>query len=160
MGLRAVINKSCATGQVTIPPDLLRDLADGSALEPVPLGQRERGKVKILDPADYPTDLIQAVFELMRLHRNFRAAWIFGAMEAKAEPANARGYQLLLLMEPRDAVIFHDLNMTVAAFRAKTHEVGLGLIDENDANFIEQLFRKAPPFYIAADYTRPPGALV
>jgi len=159
VGLRAVINKSCATGQVTIPPDLMRDLADGSALAPIPLGEREHGKLKILNPADYPTDLIQPVFELLRRHRNFRAAWIFGATDAKPQPASGRGYQLLLLMEPRDAVIFHDLNMTVAAARPKTHEVRLGLLDEKDVNFIEQLFRKAPPFYTAADYTWRPGSL-
>jgi len=84
-----------------------------------PPGEREHGKLKILNPADYPTDLIQPVFELLRRHKNFRAAWIFGATDAKPQPASGRGYQLLLLMEPRDAVIFHDLNMTVAAARRR-----------------------------------------
>jgi hypothetical protein len=30
--LRAVINELCATGEITLPPNLMRDLADGSAL--------------------------------------------------------------------------------------------------------------------------------
>jgi hypothetical protein len=32
--LRAIINKSCATGELTIPPDLMRGLADGTTLKP------------------------------------------------------------------------------------------------------------------------------
>jgi hypothetical protein len=160
VGLRAVINKSCATGQVLIPPNLMRDLADGSALAPMPLGERQHGKAKILNPADYPTDLIQPVFELLRLHRNFRAAWVFGGTEAKAQPEKGRSYQLLILMQPRDAVIFHDLSMVVAGLRPKVHELGVGLIDEKDLDSIKQLFRKAAPFYTAADYTRPPEVAV
>ena len=57
LGWMAAINKSCATGEVIIPPELMRDLASGKALAPRGMGS---GKVKqielnILDPADYPT---------------------------------------------------------------------------------------------------------
>jgi hypothetical protein len=37
-------------------------------------------------------------------------------------------------------------------------KTGLGLVDETDADYIAQLFRQATPFYVAADYRRPPGA--
>jgi len=40
--LRAVINKSCATGELIIPPNLMRELADGTALQPLPSKEEER----------------------------------------------------------------------------------------------------------------------
>lgn len=153
--LRAVINKSCATGEVTILPNLMRDLADGTALKPQPTGPPARARLKKLDPANYPTDLIQPVFEFMRLHRNFRAAWVLGFADTEPQPANGRGYHLMFLMDPRDEQVFHDLNLIVQAARAKTDDVQLGQLDETDPNYIAKVFREATPFYIAADY-RPP----
>ncbi|MGH7953709.1 MAG: SseB family protein [Limisphaerales bacterium] len=150
-GLRAVLNKGCATGEIVIPANLMRDLADGSALKPSPVkSQSETKALKILNPADYPTDLIQPAFEFMRRHKHFRAAWIFLNGE------NPARYQFLILMHPQDATLFHDLNMTIQAARVKTKdEVELGLLDEKDSESIAQLFKQAPAFYIAADYTQP-----
>jgi hypothetical protein len=156
--LRAVINKSCGTGQIIIPPDLMRDLASGKALAPLPLGQErhKKGVLKIINPADYPTDLIQPVFEFMRRHAGFRVAWIFDSSKVVDKPVAGRCYQFLFVMQPRDEVIFHDLNMTIQAARAAADEVGLGLLDETDENYIAKLFRQAPPFFKAPDY-RPPN---
>jgi hypothetical protein len=155
--LRAVINKFCATGAITIPPNLMRDLADGSALRPLPPGERLHDPLQKLDPADYPTNLIQAAFEFMRRHRNFRAAWIFrpGAGEPEPEPVNGHRYQLLFLMDPRDERVFHDLNLVAQASLGKTDQVRLGLLDEADTAFIARAFREAQPFYVAADYHPP-----
>jgi type III secretion system (T3SS) SseB-like protein len=151
-GLRAVINQSCATGEITIPPDLMRDLADGSALKPPPEKEEQKqARLKILSPADYPTNLIQPVFEFMRLHKNFRAAWIFLCGKI---PAN--GYQFLFLMQPQNEAIFNDLNITVQAARSKTKDkVELGMLDEQDVDYIAKLFRQVPAFYVAADYKPP-----
>lgn len=54
---RSVINKSCATGELTLLPNLMRDLADGTVLKPLPADKEERRTLQILNPADYPTDL-------------------------------------------------------------------------------------------------------
>ncbi len=156
--LRAVVNKGCATGELTIPADLMRDLADGSAFKPVPEEAPKQGRLKILNPADYPTNVIQPVFEFVRRHGNFRAAWVFDATLCVDVPAKGRAYQLLLLMSPRDKVIMHDLNLIVQSARAKEDIVGLGLIDETNAAYIEQLFRQASPFYQAADDCPPSSA--
>lgn len=157
--LRAVVNKNCATGEVIIPPNLMRELANGKALKPLGLGGK-RAKplaVTILDPADYPTYLIQPVFELMRQHRNFRAAWVFGPPADMAQPGKARVYYLMLLMEPRDEVLFHDFNMVVQAARGEACEVEMGVAEETNPEYVANLFRQAKPFYVAADY-RPPSA--
>jgi hypothetical protein len=161
-GLHAVLNQACATGSIVVPPDLMRDLANGRALEPIVPDKQMHGALTILDPADYPTDLIQPLFELMRQHAQFRAAWVFAFPSAEKPPASRPRYQLLILMDPRDEVIFHDLNMTLSAAERdeEAAKTGLGLIDETDAAYIAELFRQAPAFYIAADYRRPPGAKV
>jgi len=153
----AIINKGCATGSITIWPDLMRDLVSGAAFKTSALSQGDKleQKVDLLDPADYPTDLVQRAFESFRRHKNFRAAWVFGG-----EKDGKRGYHLLTLMDPRDEAIYHDFNLTVHANHSKAYEIFLGLLDERDQAYVENFFRQAKPFYVAADYPLPPGAKV
>jgi SseB protein N-terminal domain/SseB protein C-terminal domain len=157
--LRAIVNKSCATGSVVIPPDLMRDLANGTALKSSSLDRPTVEKVlSRLDPADYPTNLIQPVFEHMRRHANFRAAWVFGPPKGAGDAEGKPVYQLTILMEPRDEALFHDFNLVAQAAKGKACEVELSLLDETDATEIARLFRQAQPFYVAADYGRPETA--
>lgn len=153
----AIINKGCATGAITIWPDLMRDLVSGEAFKVHALSREGAIEMKItpLDPADYPTDLVQRAFESLRRHKNFRAAWVFGG-----EKDGKRGYHLLTLMDPRDEAIYHDFNLTVHSNRRPDHEIFLGLLDERDKAYVENFFRQARPFYVAADYPLPPGAKV
>jgi hypothetical protein len=159
--LQAVLNQGCASGAITIPPNLMRDLADGSALKPIVPESTVQHRLTILNPADYPTRLIQPLFELMRRHAQFRAAWVCAFPPETDQPARPPRYQFLILMDPRDERLFHDLNMTLSAAERDQAGLksGLGLVDETDADYIAGLFRQAPAFFTAADYRRPPGAL-
>jgi hypothetical protein len=76
----AVFNKGCVTGEIAIKWDLIRDLASGKVFQPTEndTSQHKTGTVNALDPADYPTDVVQRAFEFMRRHKNFRAAWLWG----------------------------------------------------------------------------------
>jgi SseB protein N-terminal domain/SseB protein C-terminal domain len=158
-GLRAIVNKSCATGSVVIPPDLMRDLANGTALKPSSINRPsvERSLTR-LDPADYPTNLIQPLFEHLRRHTNFRAAWVFGPPKDAGTTEGKPVYQLAILMEPHDEALFHDFNLVIQAAKGKAYEVELALLDETDAEEVANLFRQAQPFYVAADYGRPAAA--
>lgn len=162
IGLRAVVNKNCrTTGELILPPDLMRDLANGSALEPLGTGgdgPGEKRALDILNAADYPTDLVQPMFEVLKQHRNFRAAWIFGVPGTGPGTDVARRYGVLVLMDPRDAVIFHDFNMVVAAVENPQDKVELAFANEDDTAEIARLFQQAPPFFVAADYGKPPKA--
>ncbi len=155
--LRAIINKSCSTPQFIIPPDLMREIASGELLEPLPEGATETAALTLLDPADYPTDLIQPVFEFCRQHRQYRAAWIFDspAGRAKVAATGGRAYQLLFLMDPRDRVVHHDLNMVIAAAVTEGDDVTHGQVDETDPVYIAEIFSVAGPFYVAADFAQP-----
>jgi len=64
----------------------------------------------------------------------------------------------MLLMEPRDEALVHEVNLVAQAARPKTDDIKLGLVDETeDARYIGQLFAAAPPFFTAADYHRSHG---
>jgi hypothetical protein len=157
-GLRAIINRSCATGNITIGPDMMRDLASGEALKPQDLGIREpvTKTLGILDAADYPTFLIQPLFEVMRQHGQFKAAWIFGPPKSAPSSAGLPVYYVLTLMDPRDEKLFHEFNIVAQSAKVKRCEVELSLAKEKDTAEIMKLFRASAPFFRAADY-QPPG---
>lgn len=161
MNLRATINRRCTTPELVLPPDLMRDIASGQVLEPLPEGETQTVALNFIDPADYPTYLVQPVFEFCRRHRQYRAAWVFyhPADCAKVAAPGGRAYHLMFLMDPRDRVINHDLTLIIAAAMAdRNDEVAHGLIDETDPVYVADLFRKAQPFYLAADFaTRQAG---
>ena len=149
--LRAIINKSCATGELTLPPNLMRDLVSGKVLSPastVSTGPQERGNIQAVNPADYPRHLVQPAFEFMRRFPNFRAAWIFTLPEQQAT-ASKPPWQMLLLMQPRDNTASHQLDLVVQGARLQGETIALGLLDENDQDFLKRLFAFAPPFYRA-----------
>ena len=149
----AVLNRGCATGEITLPPELLRDLADGSIFRTDGSRETKRTPVTTLNAADYPTDLVQRAFEFIRHHRAFRAAWVFTLPVAAA--TGLQSYQLVFLMSPSDKVLFHDLNLALHCSPPKGVAFDLGVVDETDKVQIMTLFAKAQPFYLAQDFKNP-----
>ena len=157
---RAVLNFQCCTTQeLGLSPALMSDVADGSALAPDtgPLVPQE-ASVKVLDPADYPTNLMQPTFELLRKHPNFRAAWIFERHEEEPSAEAGHVYHFILLMAPRDMVIFNDLKIVVQAALTVGDDARIVCVDENETALLATLWQQAAPFYTAPDYVRPPDA--
>lgn len=153
--LKMSLNQGCATGAVLLPPKSLRDLAAGTALKPSGAdGESEQLRLDKVDPADYPTDLLQPVFEFFRRHEQFRVAWIFSrTMPGQPAPLHKPCY-LLVLMEPRDGALFHDF-LLVAKSEPRAYEVNISLTESNEPELIANLFRQAQPFYVAAGYQPP-----
>ena len=152
-----VFNKGCATGEIAIKADLIRDLASGKVFEPTEAdaSQHKTGTVTALGPADYPTEVVQLAFEFMRRHKHFRAAWVWGV-----KVAGRPGYAVGAVMEPRDAGLFHDLNLAVHAGHSPDYETFLVLLDEASPPGHRQMMEQSLPFYTAPDYLRPPEAKV
>jgi hypothetical protein len=98
VGLRALVNKCCAMPQLILPPELMRDIASGKVFQSSDVTSREMEEItlRLLDPADYPTDLIQPVFEILRKHRQFRAAWIFTYPPAATDSPARLCYHFIL----------------------------------------------------------------
>ena len=157
MELRATLNRGCKTGGMCLQADMMRDVADGSALKPVePTGEIRNQTLKIIDPADYPTDLLQPVFEILRQHRNFRAVWVLEHERTEEDGTDKRHFEFTIHMDPRDAAITHDFSLVLAnAASATGHEADSGFLDETDPETIASLWRQVEPFHIAPDHRRP-----
>jgi hypothetical protein len=154
LNLTMAVNKGCATGDITLPPQSLLKLASGAAFQPVPDGPRENLTLDKVDPADYPTDLVQAMFEVFRQHHQFRVAWIF-IRSIPGQPAPVRKpYYIMVFMQPRDEAVFHDFSLVAKSVRQE-YEVNLSLTPADTSECVADLFRQAPPFYVAADYQPP-----
>lgn len=158
-GLRAIINRSCATGSITIGPDMMRDLANGEALKPG--STRGQGPVRrtfsTIGPADYPTYLVQPLFEVLKQHPQFKAAWVFGPPKNAPAAGPLPRYYLGVLMQPRDDQVFLDFNIVAQTAAQKRCEVELSLTDETNPAEIAKWFRSAQPFFVAAGYQPPAG---
>lgn len=158
-GLRAIINRSCATGSITIGPDMMRDLANGEALKPA--GTRGESRVRksfsAIGAADYPTYLVQPLFEVLKQHAQFKAAWVFGPPKDAPDAGPLPRYYLGVLMEPRDDKVFLDFNIVAQTAAQKRCTVELSLMDESNPAEIAKLFRSARPFFVAAGYQPPAG---
>lgn len=152
-----VFNKGCATGEIAINADTIRELVSGRLFqltENDPSLQKT-GTMTAMDPADYPTDMVQRAFEFMRRHKNFRAAWVL-----KATKTGRPGYVIGVLMEPYDAVLYNDLDLVVRSGYILDYDAYLALLDEKSPTDHRELMEQTPPFYTAPDYQRPPGACV
>jgi hypothetical protein len=160
LNLTMSVNRGCATGNVTIPPESLRRLASGAGLKPHPVEGQETEKLQLnkIDPADYPTKLVQAVFEFCRRHGQFRAAWIFSRGLAGQPDSARKHYYILVLMEPREAALFHDFLLVAKSDSREHDEVNVSLTKSNSPECIADVFQQAQPFYVAIDYQPPTAA--
>jgi hypothetical protein len=154
MNFHAHVNFGCTTGSMKIPPDLMRDLASGKVLAPLGLhgGKEEDRHMRIVPAADFPTDFVQAAFELLRKHRQFRAAFLLTDLSEVSPAGQPPKYHFGIVMEPEDEVLFHDLNMVLAAASANRYAFDLSLLD---AETVLSMFRAGTPFYMATDYQPP-----
>jgi hypothetical protein len=156
MGLHAHVNKACATGSMLIPPDLMRDLASGKAFESPPMhsGHAKERRSWIVRPENYPTELVQAAFEFLRQHRQFRVVFLF-TDTPHPPPTDKPKYCFAVHMAPEDDVLFHDLNLAIAAGNQNKFEFELS---PTDTATVGQMFQIGVPFYTAPDYQPPATA--
>lgn len=154
MELHAQINLQCATGSVMIPPDMMRDLASGEVLKPLGLHGEEtvQRHMRIIPPEEFPTDLIQPAFEFLRERPQFRAVFLLTMWPEVKSDNGRRTYSFGIIMEPEDEVLFHDLNMVLAAACVDKYEFELSVIAPKD---IATYFQAGTPFYRATDYQPP-----
>jgi hypothetical protein len=150
MELRAIINPACATGTFEAPPDMMRDLASGVALQPLPSGPIVERIFNVIDPADYPTDLIQPLFEVSRRDWRYRAAWVMRGKEPAA--AGGTSYAFFVWIDPPDAALVHDCNIVLQNSRNETDEASITVLDEQRRRDLDLLFSQTAPFHKAPDF--------
>ncbi len=154
MKMRAVINKSCSTGELTLNDALMRDLADGSALQPGSApAETKNFTITTIDPVDYPTHLVQVAFEKMKKHSAFRAAWIFTMGGTEDAERNKQNYILLVLMNPTNEQLRHELGMVVRLAAKPGDEFTIMALDEKNDGYVRDFFKRFPAtFYTAIGF--------
>jgi hypothetical protein len=149
MQLALVVNKSCQTGEYRMNDVLLRDLANGEALRSTHPDHTEHMTLHQVDPAHYPTDIIQAAFQKMRQHSAFRAAWLLAQHDEKEW-----WYVLMTYMNPPSDQLRHELDLVVQLARSKSDlGVRTSHLDLDNRENVIGAFRQFPTtFYTAPGF--------
>ena len=149
--LPAVLNPACGTPHLSLDVRAARKLADGSILR-VEKGPQEQGRLKIVDAADYPTDLLQPVFRFLRGRPEVRAAWLFYRLEQDAPPQ--RYYVFSLLVQGDAEAVQNELSVVVRHAVKDGPDFGVTKVDPDDPE-MGKIMAQFPPFYAAPDYRAP-----
>jgi hypothetical protein len=144
------VNPGCRDGSIRIGHKTVQKLADGSVFATVK--EQDRGTVKVIEPAEYPTALIQPVFQYLRDRPEVRAAWLF-RHETSAAAKNFYVCGLLLTGDVKP--VENDLIMIAKAARAPDTDFGVTVLDPN-VPALADIMARFTPFYAAPDF-RPPG---
>jgi hypothetical protein len=149
--LPAVLNPACGTPHLSLDVRAARKLADGSILE-MDKGQEEKGRIKIVDAADYPTDLLQPVFKFLRGKPEVRAAWLFYRLEK--DDSKQRYYVFGLLVRGDSEAVKSELSVVIRHAKKSRRGFGVTALDPNQPE-MKKVLAKFPPFYAAPDYRAP-----
>ena len=152
MKRQAVLNPACGTGEVYLNLKVVTMLADGSMFQPAEPPDREEGTVQIVNPADYPTDLLQPIFQFLRGRPEAKAAWLF---ERPLPPGAKDRYFVFAVLVAGDAkVLKQDFNVVGSGTSQAPGGFGVMVLDPKDPTHAE-LVQKFQPFYAAPDFRRP-----
>jgi hypothetical protein len=148
MKFSLVLNKSCQTGEFRMNDPLLRDLASGEALRSAP-APTAKMTLHQVEPAGYPTDIIQAAFQKMRQHSAFRAAWLLAQHDEKEW-----WYVLMAYINPPSDQLRHELDLVVQLARSKADlAVRTSQLDLGNPDNVIGAFRQFPDtFYTAPGF--------
>lgn len=145
-----VINPACSTPSTFLDLNAARKLADGSILISEPEEQRS-GSVKIVDPADYPTDFLQPLFRFLRENPGIKAAWLFREQTPPDAPVS---YVFVLKADGDTSAVENDFRIVATSACPKGVDYGVALLDAENAALLA-ITAQHTPFYAAPDYRAP-----
>jgi SseB protein C-terminal domain/SseB protein N-terminal domain len=137
-----VLNPSCETGEVYLNATTVKNLAPGLILPKK--GQSRRSAVSYVPPEDYPTDLVQALFTLMKTLPPVQAAWLFENTEI--EEGEKPVYVICVHATGERQRVTTDVTLVAEAATPDTHSVGVALVNEQSA---AANLKRFLPFYRA-----------
>ena len=111
----------------------------------------QQGRVQLLTAADYPTDLVQALFQYFRQCPEVQAAWISKLIE-RTEPGTV---YVLLTLATGERKKLQDATLIVAGSACKKGEtMHMHFIEPGPSPF-PVMQTNFPPFYAAPNYKTP-----
>lgn len=147
-----VINPACGMGEMFLDLNAVKMLADGSILKPIATGAKQGGGVKIVDPADYPTDFIQPLFRFLRGRAEVKAAWL---LQRDPAPDPAKPFYIFGLLATGDAEqLEQDFAVVAQSSRLHGADFGVILLDVKIPK-MAAVMAKFPPVYAAPDFCPP-----
>ena len=144
-----VINPACRTNSVYLDQSAVRQLGDGSILRGG-TDERRDGTVERLDPADFPTNLVQALFTFLKQRPAVRAAWILREMKPAGSPP---GYVFVLSIEGDATVLEQEFRVVASATCPRDLDYGVAVLNETNAA-LTQFTAQITPFYARPDYVQ------
>jgi hypothetical protein len=147
--MKVVINPACPSGEMHLDANAVQKLADGSILQPTAGTLECQGVARPVDPADYPTDLLQALFEFLRSREDVQAAWI---LETQPEPGDPdRQYVFALLAVDAGEELEQDFIVVAQNVRSREASYGVMLLDPRLATHAK-IIARISPFYAAPGF--------
>lgn len=147
-----MINPACGPATTHLDTNAIKMLADGSILKPIDDGPRREGKVVIVDPADYPTDLLQPLFFFLRNRKEVKAAWLF--READLPPDSKVSYVFVLKVVGNAEKLKQDFAVVATGAAPPDVEFGVTTLDAANKPLVA-ITAKATPFYAAPGFKSP-----
>jgi hypothetical protein len=150
-----VINPASGMGEFYMDLRGVKMLYDGSILKAngnSPPEPRWHGKMKIVDPADYPTDLLQPVFRFLKMRPEARAAWLF--RKVIEDTPGRRYYIFAVKLTGNEEQFKDDFSIVIRESNNEKNDFGT-LIFDGTFPAMEKAALKHPPFYAAPDYKTP-----
>lgn len=152
MKLGCVLNPTHEVGS-EMAPEGVRQLADGSMLKPL-LGVSQTLQVKALTPAEYPIDLVQPLFNFLRLRPEVRAVWIFQRLLYENGPPAPDEYSFGFLAEGDIENLKQEFMVVALAARAPKMRFTVCTLNLKEP-WVAGVVANYTPFYAAPDYPAP-----
>jgi hypothetical protein len=147
-----MINPATGLETMFLDSNAIRMLADGSIFDPMHGGEQKQGTVEIVQPADYPTNFLQPLFQFLRDHAEIKAAWLFREVPA---PNPSRVSYVFVLKAHGDAEkVKKDFAVVAKSSCPENTDFGVTLLDPQNAPLV-QITSRSPAFYAAPDYKSP-----
>jgi hypothetical protein len=151
MNNNVCINAASGLGEITMNPKTVEKIADGSILTgPDENAPQEQGKVEIVNAADYPTKMLQPLFQFLREQPAARAAWLFRQLMPE-KPAEIC-YVFGLLITGDGKALKQDFSCIANSQSKAGH--GVFVVDLNNPT-LAAVLEKFPPFFAAPDFRWP-----
>ena len=148
-----VINPASGKVELSLDRRAARMLADGTILRPIPSTAQQQGRVKIVEPADYPTDFLQPLFRFLGGRPEVKAAWLFRQIE-QPDPARINYVFGLLVACSSTEQLLQDFAVVAKSATRDEADFGVTIIN-SDEPAVAEIISRHPAFYAAPDYKAP-----
>ena len=149
---KVVLNPACGMGEILLDHNAVAKIADGSILKPIDdESESVSGAVKLVDPADYPTDFLQPLFQFLRTRPEVKAAWLFQQTDG---PKERTVYVFGLWATGDTETARQDFSVVAKAAHPAETDFGVFIMDPAEPQMAEMM-RRHQPFFAAPGFTPP-----